>query len=69
VPVGEGLAVGLDDQVLVEAGVVLADLGVGVFDKDPQASGLWRLVGEVEPDHHSMLGEPFAGQVGGAPGP
>jgi hypothetical protein len=46
---GERLAVGFDDEVLGETGVVLADLGVAVFDQHPKMPRLGGLVGEVAP--------------------
>jgi hypothetical protein len=66
---GERLAVGFDDEVLGETGVVLADLGVAVFDQHPKMPRLGGLVGEVEPHHHASVWESLAGQVDGAPGP
>jgi hypothetical protein len=69
VPADQRSGVGLDDQVLVEAGVLVADLGVALVDQQPGAPPVWGLVGELEPDHHPAAGELFVDQVAGPTAP
>lgn len=66
---GKGLGVRLDDEVLLQPGMMLADLGVAVIDQHPDAPGLGRLVRELDPGDHPPIGEPLADQIDGAPGP
>ena len=59
VPVGQGPRVGLDDEILLEPRIVLADLGVAMIDEQPDPSVVGRLVRELEPDYHPAVREPL----------
>src|SRR5262245_43101087 len=58
VPFDEGFGVRRDVEVLVKAGVGLADLGVSALDDQPIALAA-RAAGEVEADHDASIRQPL----------
>lgn len=56
------------DNVVAEARIDAADLAVAPFDKKPVLHPPPALM-ELEPDHHSPVGEQIAAQIGPAPRP
>jgi hypothetical protein len=70
VPACEGLGV-LDHhhQVLVEARMLVAHLGVLALEQQPQPVPRGWVVGELKADQHPVVGQPVALQKCGAPGP
>jgi hypothetical protein len=56
VPFDEGFGFRGDVEVLVEAGVGLADFGVAVLDQQPVPLGAWA-AGEVEADDDASIRE------------
>lgn len=61
VPFDEGFGFGRDVEVLVEAWVLLADLGVSVLDQEPVPLGTLS-AGEVEADDNASIREPVSAQ-------
>src|SRR4029450_11720139 len=61
VPLDEGFGLGGDVEVLVEAGVRLADLGLAVLEQQP-VSLVAPEPREVEPDDHAPVGEPVSAE-------
>src|SRR5262245_38230170 len=56
VPLDEGLGFGRDVEILVEAGVLLADLRIPVLDQEPVPL-VAPAAGEVESDHNASIRE------------
>ena len=69
VPQSKRPGVGLHDEVFIEPGVMLADFGVVAVDQQPQTPGVCGLVGKLEPDDDTVVGEPLTRQVCGGPRP
>lgn len=68
-PAGEGLPIGLHDQVLFEAWMVPADLRIPMLHEHPALPGLSGLIGELEADDHPIIGKSVAFEIDGAPAP
>ena len=54
-PLDERLGVGGDEEVFVQTGIRLADLGFAVFEQQPVPL-MWPEAGEVEPDDNALVG-------------
>ena len=61
VPFDEGFGFRRDEEVLVEAGVGLADFGVSELDEQPVALTV-RAAGEVEADDDASIWEPVSAE-------
>ncbi len=68
VPFGERHGLGLDDQVVVAAGVADAHLGVVAVEDQPETVVRWVLVGEVEANLHASIRQAIDGEVSARPG-
>jgi hypothetical protein len=60
-PFDEGFSFRRDEEVLVEAGIRLADLGLSEFDEQPIALAA-RAAGKVEADDDASIREPVSAQ-------